>query len=323
MASTFLSKEQEETFENLKKPTFSLVESYYSMPSDLKKIFVGILAVYEANPTTESIKKIKSLLYSNDGIAVKKARLLAFTAKIPLKIRAFAEKKYLGNQHPVPAGMPTSGEILSVFGVISDKEKEHLMNAQAAVRILDNFQNFEQFIGNSSQSEEEKYGVVLNSSRTLKTPVQKMEDLSRLYISSFARFYQLDNSPFDIRFQKQTREEKVCSLRDALYRMDVSRAFGTYAIDVLKKSSEHLENRDLSNQINNLTKAFTFASSMCIDDICRGVLQIASSDLYALKSEILPYSLNSDSNPLLKRVQKRTSQILECVNLKAKENQRQ
>ena len=141
MVDEFLNEEQEKTFENLKKPIISLVGTYYPMSCDVMDVFASIMAIYESNPTSETMEKVKNILNATESSAVKKARLLALAAKVLPSIRNASKKKYLEGLLAVPAGMPKSGDFLSALGVVSDKEKECLIETQAAVRILDNFQN--------------------------------------------------------------------------------------------------------------------------------------------------------------------------------------
>ena len=136
-----LTTEQKETFKNLQKPAISLIDSYYSMPASLKETFVSMMAVYEANPTAETAKKMSDVLMANESRGVKQARIKAYAAKVPAAIRASSEKKYLYEKQSVPAGMPSSGDFLVGMGVISAEEKDALMDAQAACRLLNNTLN--------------------------------------------------------------------------------------------------------------------------------------------------------------------------------------
>lgn len=141
MSNMDLTSQQQETFENLQKPTMDLIGSFYEMPKGLKAVFASMIAAYEAEPTPENAKKLSGIVMGKEAPAVKKARILAYAAKVPSEFKQAAKKKYIDEKQPVPAGMPTSGMFLVGFGVISHEEKEALMDAQAASRLLNNVLN--------------------------------------------------------------------------------------------------------------------------------------------------------------------------------------
>jgi hypothetical protein len=106
------------------------------MSSEVKGVFASMMAIYEANPTQETAKMLSEKVMGPEAPSVKMARIRGYAAKVPAKIRAEAKKKYLDEQQPVPAGVPTSGMLMVGLGVVSKEEKDALMDAQAAARLL-------------------------------------------------------------------------------------------------------------------------------------------------------------------------------------------
>ena len=131
-----MTPQEEKTFETLQKPTMSLIAEFYDVPKDVSDFFADMMAVYEANPAEENAKAIWDKVSSRDKAADKKAWLAEKVSTVAPAVRAAARKKYLEEKAPVPKGVPMSGQLLTFLDVVPRAEKDILMDAQAAARIL-------------------------------------------------------------------------------------------------------------------------------------------------------------------------------------------
>ena len=131
-----LSVENKITFENLQKPTMSLIASFYEMSDEVKEIFADMLAIYDAHPTEETSQKISDKIMGRESATDKKTWIKEQAAGIFPPVRWAAKKKYLDQKQPVPKGLPTSGMLLVGLDVVSRAQKDLLMEAQAAARLI-------------------------------------------------------------------------------------------------------------------------------------------------------------------------------------------
>ena len=131
-----LSVENKITFENLQKPTMSLIASFYEMSDEVKEIFADMLAIYDAHPTEETSQKISDKIMGRESATDKKTWIKEQAAGIFPPVRLAAKKKYLDQKQPVPKGLPTSGMLLVGLDVVSRAQKDLLMEAQAAARLI-------------------------------------------------------------------------------------------------------------------------------------------------------------------------------------------
>lgn len=131
-----LSVENKVTFENLQKPTMSLIASFYEMSDEVKEIFADMLAIYDAHPTEETSQKISDKIMGRESATDKKTWIKEQAAGIFPPVRLAAKKKYLDQKQPVPKGLPTSGMLLVGLDVVSRAQKDLLMEAQAAARLI-------------------------------------------------------------------------------------------------------------------------------------------------------------------------------------------
>ena len=131
----------ENVFETLQKPTMSLIAGFYDIPKDVSDFFADMMAVYEADPTEETARMIWDKISSHDKATDKKAWLSQKVSSVSAKVRAVARKKYLDEQAPVPKGVPMSGQLLTFLDVVPRKEKDILMDAQAAARLIKALEN--------------------------------------------------------------------------------------------------------------------------------------------------------------------------------------
>lgn len=128
--------ETEKTFQDLQKPTMALIASFYEMPSDVQSLFSDMMTVYENNPTEDNARLLTNKIMGNESIESKKNWIKEQSEKLSLIVRAEVKKKYIENQNPVPKGVPTSGMLLVGLDIVSKSEKDMLMEAQAAARLI-------------------------------------------------------------------------------------------------------------------------------------------------------------------------------------------
>ncbi len=131
-----LTQEQKRTFADLQKPTMSLITSFYEMPVEIKSTFADIMAIYESNPTKENAKAIFDKIMGRDSAEDKKKWIEKTVSTVSLFTRSAAKKKYIDGQQAVPDGVPTSGMLLCGLDIVSRAEKDTLLEAQAAARLI-------------------------------------------------------------------------------------------------------------------------------------------------------------------------------------------
>ena len=131
-----MTEEQEKTFQDLQKPTMSLIGSFYKMTPEVQGVFLDMMAVYEANPTEETAKALSDKIMGRESVEDKKEWLKEALKSVPSSARTDAKRKYIDEQQAVPKGVPTSGMLLVGLHVVSRSEKDSLMEAQAAARLI-------------------------------------------------------------------------------------------------------------------------------------------------------------------------------------------
>lgn len=261
MSNMQLTTQQQETFENLQKPTMSLIGSFYDMPADLKGTFASMMAAYEANPTSENAKKISDIVNGQEAPSVKKARILAYAAKVPSNLRASAKRKYLDERQPVPAGMPTSGMFLVGLGVISREEKEALMDAQAACRLLNMTLNPQMVASQTTvPSPNCKLTRMQHLERIVHNVVAISFEQSRLCVKELNSLFHHANDP-----------DKVVDARPMACLFLSENAFvqkaKSSALMTLQETSKKIKNPSVSKRIDSLSIAL--------------LLEVLESDLVA------------------------------------------
>ena len=133
---SLMTEEQKKTFQDLQKPTMSLIGAFYQMTPDVRGVFLDMMAVYEANPTEETAKALSDKIMGRENVEDKKEWLKEALKSVPSSARTDAKRKYIDEQQPVPKGVPTSGMLLVGLDVVSRSEKDSLMEAQAAARLI-------------------------------------------------------------------------------------------------------------------------------------------------------------------------------------------
>jgi hypothetical protein len=128
--------EIEKTFQELQKPTMTLIGAFYEMSSDVQSLFADMMAIYEDKPTDENALFLTNKIMGREPAESKKKWIKEQAERLSLVVRASAKKKYIENQNPVPKGAPTSGMLLVGLDIVSKAEKDMLMEAQAAARLI-------------------------------------------------------------------------------------------------------------------------------------------------------------------------------------------
>lgn len=172
-----LNEEQKKTFQNLQKPTMSLIASFYESPEEIKNVFADMMAIYEANPTEETAKALSDKVMGRENIKDKKDWIQHAVASISPSIRIEAKKKYIDEQRAVPKGVPTSGMLLGGFDVVSRVEKDTLMEAQAAARLISHINVLDKYQPKTNYQNED--GSFENSflDKPFATRMQRLEHI--------------------------------------------------------------------------------------------------------------------------------------------------
>ncbi len=186
--------QHEETLKKLQQPTMALIGSFYPMSEELQADFVKMVAIYEKNPTADNAKAISDKIMSRDSAADKKAWLAEQAADIsPIK-RAQLHKKHIEEKQPVPKGILASGMFMTGMDVVSRGEKNALMDAQAAARILaltmekanDNCPK-DAFVDNCSDfSKDAAQKATEMMAKPFMTEIQRVEHLLKLMSSKYS-----------------------------------------------------------------------------------------------------------------------------------------
>ena len=196
----------------------------------------------------------------------------------------------------------------TIFIGVSNKNWNILADMQAAAYILSNLSSPESFI----KLEENPYKNVLDISSSLNTistsHVQKMEDLSRLYIAAEYRNSDIENKIFtDTLDFHMPRNEFVTdayySLHQRVRSSKVTTLFENYALDVLNKLSDKIGNGRLSRRIKFLVNSYGKREHTNEKEICTAVRAVLNKSFY-------PAANTNYSNPVRSLIEERIRQIL-------------
>lgn len=237
------------TLKDLQKPTMSLISSFYQMPADIKELFVDMLSIYEANPTEETAKLLSDKIMSRDTPEVKKEWIKTQSLTVSPEKRQVAEEKYLNHMQAVPKGVPASGMLMVWLNLINRDDKNALMDAQAAARILGAIQNPNQFINQdystkeatklSSEDFQALYGDLLIAPAFLDnnfaSEAQRMEDLAKLYI-----------------IQKHYHQKSSSTVAD----VNLDQLFQSYAVGVLSNVALKISDKSVAQKISDLASSY-------------------------------------------------------------------
>lgn len=242
-----------------------------------------------------------------------------------------------------------------IFSGVSGKNWNVLANIQAAAHILSNLCSPQRFI----KMEGNPYQDILNPSpfwasfldSPLASPVQRMEDLSKLYVATEHRNSDIENKIFadswDLFISRNEPEDlsKLSALTErknsnvgnkvfadsldhfaprrelaaeAYYclpqRIKSSKAtslFESYALDVLSKLSGKVENWNLTRQIQLLVNSYGKYEPTNEKEICDEVRKVLNKNF--------PMSSGANfSNPMSSLIEKRMKQLLSVAKHKSK-----
>ena len=173
-----MTEEQKKTFQNLQKPTMSLIASFYQMTPEIQGVFSAMMAIYESHPTEETAKVLSDKIMGKEGIEDKKKWLEHEVSSLSPIYRVSAKKKYIDEQQSVPKGVPTSGMLLVGLGIVSKAEKDALMEAQAATRLISHVDVMHDF--ESKTSYQNADGTFENAflDKPFATKMQRLEHLA-------------------------------------------------------------------------------------------------------------------------------------------------
>ena len=129
------------TLEKLQQPTMALIGSFYPMSDDVKSFFIDMLSIYEQNPTQETANMLFDKVMGKERPEEKKMWIREKASLVPLPLRQKTAEKYIDHKESVPKGVPTSGNVLVGLNIVSRADKEALMEAQAAARILNHLEH--------------------------------------------------------------------------------------------------------------------------------------------------------------------------------------
>jgi|GEM_PF-6208890 len=239
-----------------KKPTMELISSFYEMPEDTKDFFVDMISVYKNTPTDDVAKQLFDLVMAREPADEKRKKIALLAKNIPEGIKQDVREEHLDNMKPVPKGLPSSGMVLVGLDIVSRQDKETLMDAQAAARILENFQNPQKFFDTTKTSDEERYEAVLKAPDFLDrfgTQAQRMEDLSKLHIAT-------------LHANGDTQ-----SFEETLHHNPITAELSNYARYTLKDIPNRISDKKVSEQISQLTNSLVSEKEPDLKEICDSV----------------------------------------------------
>lgn len=175
----------QETLQKLRQPTFTLIGSFYSIPEEIQNIFVDMLAIYEKNPTSDTAALLFDKVMGKETPSERKEWFKQQSALISADFKREIKTKYIQNKSPVPKGIPTSGNLLVGFGCVSRSDKDALMEAQAAARILFHWEHPKQVSLTAELFNKDKDGQLSEArpylDKPFSTSIQRLEHLSAVW----------------------------------------------------------------------------------------------------------------------------------------------
>ena len=175
----------QETLQKLQQPTFALIASFYQAPEEIQNIFVDMLSIYEKNPTPDTATLLFDKVMGKETPDEKKEWFKQQAATISDEFKQQIQTKYIQNKNPVPKGVPTSGNLLVGFGCINRSDKDALLDAQAAARILSHWDHPEKISLTDELFGHDKDGRLSEArphlDKPFATPIQRLEHLSAVW----------------------------------------------------------------------------------------------------------------------------------------------
>lgn len=252
-----LTTKQKKTFADLRKQTMSLIQAFYGMPEYLT-LFEDMMAIYEANPTANNAKAIFDKVMGDDSAEDKKKWILENVKKVPQEARDSAKKKYIDGHQPVPKGVPVSGMLLVGLGVVSKEEKDILMEAQAAARIIAHVDVLDKYTVKTNYKNPD--GTFENNflDKSFATKIQRLEHVVNAVVND--TYTQVCNNPknfegvTDINKEEEIKKSVTTDLcKDNLFLQKARNE----ALNVLAMCAEQLKSRSpqIAAQIDGLRMA--------------------------------------------------------------------
>ena len=173
-----------ETLKKLQQPTMALIGSFYPMDEDVKSFFTDMLSIYEQNPTQETANMLFDKVMGKETPEEKKMWIREKASLVPLPLRQKTAERYIDHQESVPKGVPTSGNVLVGLNVVSRADKEALMEAQAAARILNHLVHPEEVRLTNELFSKDADGRLSEArpylDKPFSTKIQRLEHLSAI-----------------------------------------------------------------------------------------------------------------------------------------------
>ena len=263
--------------QDLQKPTFSLITSFYPMPPDVQSIFITMLALYEQDPTPEKAALLFDKVMGKESPDAKKEWFYNQSHQVSLVHRRRMEEKYIRDKTAVPKGLPTSGNLLVGLGVVSRADKDLLVDAQAAARILNHLENPHHVHLVQELFSTDETGQVQEARQYLdkpfSTPFQRMEHLSAIMAG-----YQVVQEPYQ-RVSSEFGNGMGCTVPDITPALT---EFHKAAIDTLYRVSEKLSpaSQKVADKIRNLAEHQSpreEVKNWSFDEISKGMSSILST----------------------------------------------
>ena len=182
-----MNDSEQQTLNDLQLPTISLIEKFCQTPPEVKDYFMGVLSVYENNPTQDTINKINEVVKAPTSRDAKMQWLKKELKIVPPSVIKTVKHKYIEPKAPIPVGLPRSGELMTFLDYVSKNTKDSLIDAQAAARILSHIDNGKYDIKSTliytdSNGEIKEQKEYLN--KPFATPIQRVEQLTE-FLSSY------------------------------------------------------------------------------------------------------------------------------------------
>lgn len=279
-----LTQEQQKTFEDLQKPTMALIGSFYEIPAQAKGIFEDVMAIYEANPTEENAKALSDRIKEHDSAEDKKKWIKETVAAVSPMTRSAAKKKYIDAQQAVPKGVPTSGMLLCGLDFVSKAEKDALMEAQAAARLISHVDVLDKYAPKTNYQNADGSFENAFLDKPFATKMQRLEHLVNALVNdSYTEIddsanednkYLRDGDPYlaeenyiiprlkaycqeDIFLQK-ARNEALGTLRNVAKKLEKTNSTGAERIANLADAMDVAKGVDVEKSLSEFAKIESF-----------------------------------------------------------------
>ena len=288
---SLMTEEQEKTFQDLQKPTMSLIGAFYQMTPDVRGVFLDMMAVYEAAPNEETAKVLSDKIMGRESVEDKKKWLKEAVASIPSSARVAAKRKYIDEQQAVPKGVPTSGMVLAGLEIVSRSEKDALMEAQAAARLISHVDIMHNFVPKTSYQNEDGSFENAFLDKPFATKMQRLEHLVGAVVNDeYTRIEEVRDNLNDTRpvFEAyHTMDDYTMPHLKGCCQKDLFLQKARYeALATLRKSASVLDktNPEASKKIMDVADSLDVSKNMDIDYMSSKLndVEIFYKDIFAL-----------------------------------------